>query len=157
APFRDLQADDVRPNEKKRLLKALGTMVTRRRNRLLVKLTGWPRTGFLTELFPDALFIHVYRDGRAGANSLINTGFWGGWGGPEKWRWGPLAPELQEEWSRLDKSFVVLAGIQWKIMMDACEEAKKELPAKQFLEVRYEDFAADPEEAFSQILHFCGL
>jgi hypothetical protein len=157
APFRDLRADDLRPNEKNRILKALEKMPTKKRSRLLVKLTGWPRTGFLSEIFSDALFIHVYRDGRAVANSLINAVFWGGWGGPDQWRWGPLSPESQQEWDRSDKSFIVLAGIQWKIMMDAFEEAKKRLPATQFMEVRYEEFAADPVAAFGEILKFCKL
>ena len=132
-------------------------MVTKKRTRLLVKLTGWPRIGFLTEVFPDALFIHVCRDGRAVANSLINVDFWGGWGGPEQWRWGPLSPEQHREWDRSGKSFIVLAGIQWKIMMDSVEEAKKTLPMTQFMEVRYEEFAADPLAAFKDILKFSEL
>jgi hypothetical protein len=157
APFRDLRSDDVRLNEKKRIIPVLERMLTKKRSRMLIKFVGWPRTSFLAEIFPDALFIHLYRDGRAVANSYLNVGFWGGWGGPQQWRWGALASNLQDEWCRYDKSFVVLAAIQWKILMDSIEEAKKSLSSGQFMDVRYEHFVADPLEAFKEILSFCGL
>jgi len=157
APFRDLLADDVRANEKKKVRRVLEGMVTKRRNRMLVKLTGWPRTGFLSEIFPDALFIHVLRDGRAVTNSLINAVFWKGWGGPEQWQWGPLSEEQQAEWEKHDKSFLVLAGIQWKILMDSFDRAKAQLPAGRYMEVRYEDFAVDPQGMFGKVLDFCQL
>lgn len=53
--------------------------------------------------------------------------------------------------------FVVLAGLQWKIVMDSFEEAKKTLPPTQFMEVRYEEFVADPALAFESILEFCQM
>lgn len=156
-PFRDLRADDVRPNEKARVQQVLESMLTPRRQRLLVKITGWPRIGFLREIFPDALFIHMLRDGRAVTNSLLNTDFWWGWRGPENWRWGPLTAEQQAEWERHDRSFVALAAIQWKIMMDAFEQARTLVPPSQFMEIKYEDFAVDPIAGFGPILEFCGL
>ncbi len=157
APFRDLVAEDVRPNECKKIRRVLESMVTPKRDRLLIKLTGWPRTGFLTEIFPDALFIHVVRDGRAVANSLLNTDFWKGWGGPEQWQWGPLSEEEQAEWDRHGRSFVALAAIQWKILMRSFESAKKSLPGSQYMELKYERFATDPQGMFAQVLDFCGL
>lgn len=157
APFRDLTADDVRPNEKRRLRQVLEGMTTARRDRLLVKLTGWPRTGFVREIFLDAVFIHVYRDGRAVANSLLNVDFWKGWGGPEAWQWGPLGAADQEAWDRHGRSFVALAAIQWKVLMESYERAKPLVPVAQYLDVKYEDFAADPLEKFAEVLRFCGL
>ena len=156
-PCRDLLAEDMRPNEKRKVRKVLEQMVTPHRSRLLVKLTGWPRTGFLSEIFPDALFIHMVRDGRAVTNSLINTDFWQGWSGPEHWQWGALTPEQQAEWEASGRSFVVLAAIQWKIVMEAFEKARPGLPSSQYLEIKYEDFAADPAGMFGQILEFCQL
>jgi omega-hydroxy-beta-dihydromenaquinone-9 sulfotransferase len=156
-PCRDLAASDVRPLVKQKITKILAAMLTSKRNRLLVKLTGWPRTGFLSEIFPTALFIHVIRDGRAVANSLLDMDFWDGWRGPPTWRWAELSPAYQAEWRKSQESFIVLAAIQWKILMDSFEQVKKVLPAKRFLEVKYEDFIADPKRCFAGVLHFCQL
>jgi hypothetical protein len=156
-PCRDLRSDDVRPVEARRLTNILAEMVTPKRNRLLTKLTGWPRIGYLYEVFPEALFIRVYRDGRAVANSLMEFKYWDGWRGPGQWRGGELSPEHRAEWHRHDRSFVALAAILWKIHMDAFETAKAVVPASRFIEVRYEDFTADPEGSFGEILRFTGL
>ncbi|MGH8165623.1 MAG: sulfotransferase, partial [Woeseiaceae bacterium] len=77
-PFRDLTADDVTPHIHERMQQAVGRIKTPSRDRVLIKLTGWPRISFLQEIFPDARFIHILRDGRAAVNSLIQTAFWGG-------------------------------------------------------------------------------
>jgi hypothetical protein len=156
-PSRDLVAGDVRPRVKQKITEILGAMLTSKRNRLLVKLTGWPRTGFLAEMFPSAYFIHIIRDGRAVANSLLDMDFWDGWRGPPTWRWGELSPAYQEEWQAAEKSFIVLAAIQWKLLMDSFEEAKRILPPERFLEVKYEELVAARKATFAKVLDFCQL
>jgi hypothetical protein len=91
-PCRDLLPQDVTLKKKEAIQNVVAQMLTRKRNRLVVKITGWPRIGFLKEIFPDAKFIHILRDGRAVANSYINVPFWWGWRGLANWRWGPLTP-----------------------------------------------------------------
>ena len=56
----------------------------RRRARplFLHKFTGWPRAGLLHAVFPEARFVHVVRDGRAVASSLVQQPWWPGFGGP---------------------------------------------------------------------------
>jgi Sulfotransferase family len=156
-PCRDLRADDATPHAVASLRRVAESLVTPHRPRLLAKITGWPRLGFLHAVFPDARFVHVYRDGRAFANSLLQVDFWLGWRGPEQWRWGPLDETLRQEWERHDRSFVALAGIQWKLLMRAIETAKQSIPASSLLEIRYEDFAARPVEVFQKVAEFCGL
>jgi hypothetical protein len=157
APCRDLSAADVSVKTKNSILDAMSKMTTEKRTRLLLKITGWPRTGFLSEVFPDAKFIHVIRDGRAVANSLINVGFWRGWEGPEGWRWGPLSPAYEQEWIDHDRSFIVLAAIQWKMLMDAAEEAIKNLEPSRFLQVKYEALCARPIGLFKEVTEFCEI
>lgn len=155
-PCRDLLASDVRPNEIGRITRAFEQMLTPRRRRLLVKLTGWPRIGFLARMFPGALFVHMVRDGRAVANSLLNVDFWQGWGGPA--RLGlELGDEERDEWRHSGYSFVVLAAIQWKRWMNAYEAARSQIPPRQYLEIKYEDFAANPSATFGEVLEFCHL
>jgi hypothetical protein len=157
APYRDLVAADVTDKTKKHVPRTMARILTEKRNRLLLKITGWPRISFLSEVFEDAIFIHVMRDGRAVANSMLNVYFWQGWKGPQNWGWGELLPDQKKEWNEHGQSFVALAAIQWKILMDAMEKAKKTVSSEKFLEIRYEDLCADPLGPLQKVTQFCEL
>ena len=154
-PFRDLTSDDVSPYIRARMKRAVENIATRSRGRVLIKLTGWPRIAFLQEIFPDAKFVHVLRDGRAAANSLLHTEFWRGWKGPSQWRWGELDAEHTAQWDRWDRSFIALAALQWKRFIESMAIASKGVD--NFLEVRYEDICADPQNGFRQLAEFCDI
>ena len=156
-PCRDLVRSDVSAKVKKQVRAALQAMLTPERNRMLVKITGWPRIGFLNEIFEDAKFIHIKRDGRAVASSLLHVGFWRGWYGPQGWRAGLLSAEDQATWESYDRSFTALAGIEWRIQMRAMEAARRALDPKLFYEVKYEAFCEQPLETFRQVLEFAEL
>jgi sulfotransferase family protein len=156
-PCRDLVRSDVTARVKQQLHDGFGAMLTRRRNRLLLKITGWPRMGFLNEVFEDARFIHIMRDGRAVASSLMHVDFWRGWYGPQGWRGGLLSPEDHALWESYDRSFTALAGIEWRIQMRAMDAARKQLDPRLFMEVRYEAFCEQPMETFRRVLEFAEL
>ncbi|HEX7323841.1 MAG TPA: sulfotransferase [Rhodanobacteraceae bacterium] len=156
-PCRDLLASDVTAAVARKAPRAVARLATAGKSRVLVKITGWPRVGYLRELFPDAKFIHVYRDGRAVANSLLEVGFWRGWQGPDGWRAGEMGPAQRAEWELHAKSFVALAGIQWKLLMAAMDRAASLVPQADFLHVRYEDFVANPLACFRHVAEFCDL
>jgi hypothetical protein len=132
-------------------------MLTAKRNRLLIKITGWSRIGFLNEIFDDARFIHILRDGRAVASSLLHVNFWRGWHGPQSWRAGLLSPEDQATWESYDRSFTALAGIEWRIQMRAMEAARKALDPGLFHELKYETFCEQPVESFRRVLEFAEV
>jgi hypothetical protein len=152
-----LTAEDVTNDVLRRVREAMLSLPTARRPHLLLKVTGWPRIGFLRKIFPEARFIHVLRDGRAVASSLLKVDWWWGWRGPSVWRWGELSPEHRSEWERSGKSFIALAGIQWKILMDAAEQAVKELPPDRLWEVKYEALCQDPMRHMEAACRFAGL
>ncbi len=156
-PCRDLLSEDVSIKIKKDVRKVFSEILTPKRNRLLIKITGWPRIGFLKEIFEDAKFIHIIRDGRAVVNSLHNVDFWWGWGGPQKWRWGVLSEIYKDEWEKHNKSFVALAGIEWKILIEATEKASRDLKKKDFLQIRYKDLCANPLKTFKNVVNFSEL
>ncbi|HLV79998.1 MAG TPA: sulfotransferase [Chthonomonadaceae bacterium] len=156
-PYRDLLASDVTPYTKKSVVQVMEKMLTPKRNRLCIKITGWPRIGFLREIFPDARFVHILRDGRAVANSNIQVDFWDGWLGPSRWKFGDLTPGEMEAWKRHHESFVALAGIEWNRLMAATIKASQPLGPDTFLEIKYEDACADPVSAFRKIADFCEL
>lgn len=156
-PCRDLIPEDVTNKVRKNVINALERTLSKKRYRLLMKITGWPRIGFLHELFNDAKFIHVVRDGRAVVNSLITRDWWWGWRGPQNWRWGELTPAQKEEWEKFNQSFIALAAIQWKILMDAVEKSKKYINENNFLEIQYEELCTSPISVFKKAADFCDL
>lgn len=153
-PCRDILAADVTVKNKKNVRNALSKILTQKRNRLLVKLTGWPRISLIQEIFNDAKFIHIVRDGRAVVNSMINVNWWEGWKGPHNWRWGELTPSQQAEWEKCDRSFIALAGIEWNILMAAMEKVKLQIKPENFLEIKYENLCDRPIETFNNVLNF---
>jgi len=156
-PVRDLTENDLTNKSIKNTQKVMQMMQTKKRNRLLIKITGWSRIRLLKKIFPDAKFIHVVRDGRGVANSLINVDFWQGYKGPNKWRWGPLDELYQKEWEKYNKSFIVLAAIQWKMLVESVEKSKKLLPDSQFIEIKYEELMANSLNVFRKVIDFCEL
>jgi len=156
-PCRDLTKDDITSRSRRNIVNGLSEITTKKRHRLLLKITGWPRTGFLSDVFPDAKFIHIMRDGRAVVNSLINVGFWSGWKGPSNWRWGELSSEHHSEWIASDRSFFVLAALEWKIQMEAIKKALSVLDQSNVFEFKYEDFVRNPKDMIKKASQFSNL
>lgn len=156
SPVRDLDERDCGPWLSERVHACFARRAGNQ-DAFVHKFTGWPRARFLRCALPTARFIHVVRDGRAVANSWLQVPWWRGFGGPAQWQWGPLPPDLARQWEDSDRSFAVLAGLLWRMLLDAYDVARDALPAESWLEVRYEDVAARPEEEFRKMLDFCGL
>ena len=156
--FRDLVAADAMPWVADRFRAFFTERARAQRKPVFVhKYTGWPRTGFVREVFPEARFINVTRDGRAVAASALRTSWWKGHMGPEAWQWGPLPPAYAAEWEASGYSFPVLAAQCWKILMDAYAAARNLVPADRWMDVRFEDVLADPDARFKEMLAFMGL
>ncbi len=156
-PCRDLTAADVSEKVKRDVRRAFSQTMTGKRDRLLIKITGWPRIGFLQEIFPDARFIHVKRDERSVVNSLLNIDWWSGWRGPHNWRWGELTPAQYESWLKFDRSFVALACIEMQILSEAMKQAKQSVKKSNFREIDYDDLCADPMRIYQEVVDFCEL
>lgn len=154
---RSLRETDVRKSVKSDLRELVEEVVKYQfGDRFLYKYTGWPRIGFFNSIFPDAKFIHLVRDGRAVAHSLLNVDWWRGWEGPQNWRWGELPEQYRQEWEDLDYSFAILAGIEWKIILDQVRKNKHKIEGR-FFEAKYEKLIKEPTEVFEEIINFCEL
>lgn len=155
-PYRDVLASDVTPWLRDRTRRFFAERADRQsESAFLHKFTGWPRTGLLHAAFPTARYVEIVRDGRAVVNSWLQMPWWQGHLGPGRWHWGPLSRRHEEEWKASGESFVVLAAIAWKILIDAADAARSELPSGAWLRIRYEDVLADPALQFGRMLdHF---
>jgi hypothetical protein len=158
SPVHDLTADDLTPWLERRLRAFFEERRQQQRRPVFMhKFTGWPRARFLDHAFPEARFIHVVRDGRAVASSLMQRPWWRGYLGPEGWGFGPLPDPYRDIWERSHRSLVVLAGLEWRVLMDAFDASRSAVPADRWLDVRYEDFVREPRGQVERMLGFIGL
>ncbi|NIL95573.1 MAG: hypothetical protein GTO62_00095, partial [Planctomycetales bacterium] len=82
----------------------------------------------LWELFPDAKYIHVVRDGRDVAHSVMSR------------YWGPKN--------------IYTAASEWAAQVGLVRDFLQTVPAEQRLEVRYEDLLAEPIGVFRKVIDF---
>ncbi len=155
---RDLVADDVTPWLDSQFYNFFLQRYNKQRKKIFLhKYTGWSRIGFFLKIFPETKFIHLIRDGRAVANSWLQMPWWRGYRGPENWLWGNLLEPYLSEWHESKQSYITLAAIGWKILINSYEQASRDLTKEQYLCLRYEDFLINPYETIKNLLSFIGL
>jgi len=86
----------------------------------------------LAQLFPEAKFVHIIRDGRAVALSYLDRPEWG--------------PETMAE-----------AANHWKNRVRRGRAGGRAIGADRYMEVRYEDVVAAPESVARRVCDFLGL
>ena len=128
------------------------------RTRLCAKFTGPSRISFLRYIFPDALFIHIVRDGRAVTHSLLRVPFWSEKGGLTGPFWQNGLPQASiDKWNDEGNDPGILAAIQWSHIVDSTRKSGGELGTESYMEVRYEDFVENPSDCLESMQHFAGL
>lgn len=142
-----------------RVRRAVGDVLKyQRKKRFATKLTGPGRIAYLASIFPDAVFIHVVRDGRSVIHSLLKVGFWKQKGGLERpfWRNGLRQNDLQQ-WNNNRRDPSVLAALQWARVLETTRQEASLLEAYQYQEIRYEDFVSEPVKMLSRLYDASGL
>jgi hypothetical protein len=129
------------------------------KERFLSKYTDFPRIKYLSQVFPDAVFIHVVRDGRAVAYSYyssMRSGAFCTWDERHWWMSGwPTA--WREEWSEKYGCPLSFAAYQWKFFLSEIWEDSNVLPSDRFLEFNYKDLMESPKAVLQRIFQKCDL
>lgn len=148
-------AGDVAPADERRIKGAFGFY--QRMYGKAVFVNKCPRSsvriGYINAMFPDARYIHVYRDGRAVVNSILDISArerfrqqipLGGFCKPANWR--ELAQQEPLE----------CHARQWSGIMQAIRTDSSVVQADRWLDVRYEDFCRAPSEVMQRVFSFIG-
>ena len=85
----------------------------------------------LYSIFPDAKYIHMVRDGRDVANSVMGR------------YWGPKN--------------TYTAAVEWRDAIRKVAAFVEGFPKDQVLEVRYEDFLNDPLDVYAKLIEFLDI
>jgi hypothetical protein len=125
--------------------------VSRRARFLNKNVRNSRRLRYLHALFPDAFFIHIIRDGRAVANSLLDMEWWPSlslW-----WAEGQTPTGLQAE--GVDPALT--AARVWRADVERVYQDRVYVPPEQYVEIRYERLVRDKIGEMRRILDFCDL
>ena len=147
------------PDVKSRLHEAvINTLLYQGKKRFATKLTGPARILYLRSIFPDAIFVHVIRDGRAVVDSLLRVDFWREKGGHERPFWkNALGKDDFIELDTYGAGPVALAAIEWRNVIESIRGEAEDLGGKEYIEVKYEDFVKSPTKTVGMIYEFCSL
>jgi len=153
---------DVRKGKKLSRLFRFATIVERRPI-LVEKLPiNNFRLNLIHTIFPDARFIHIYRNGLEVARSIGRASEGGGWFGANSYKWDMLVnysrtiddtkhlPELCATYH--DKGL-----LEWRLSTETAVGFLSRLSDAAFLEVSYDEFIDDPVGTISRILEFIGV
>jgi hypothetical protein len=108
----------------------------------------------LLEIFPDARFIHVYRDGRDVVSSILENDFW------------PIGsketlPHMLARFPKLrdyvDKVTLELAAGFWADLIEIARDVAADAPLDRYRDVRFEDLVARPKDVVAELCAFLGI
>lgn len=161
-PPRRRTAADVSESEIERMRTATRRYLRAQgKSRFLSKYTDFSRIEYLTQVFPEATFVHVVRDGRAVAASyhqkIVTGEFIGAW---EKRTWWmqDWPPEWQNIWNEEYQDPLTFAAFQWgNFVRKLREEAADMLSSERYFEVRYEGIMDQSQSCLGEILRKVGL
>jgi len=107
---------------------------------------------FLNKIFPDSLFVHIVRDGRAVVNSILKRrresrgeAFW----------WGAKPPN----WRELEKlSILKQISMQWLTIINIIEaDVKETINLERYYLIKYENLVNNPKAEIEKLLEFLEL
>lgn len=147
-----LGRDDVLQGEAERVHEMASSLMRwQRRPRFLNKNTrSTRRIGWLDTIFPDAIWIHVVRDPRATASSLLRVHWWGDLA---IWCAGGVTPRA---WEAQGHDAAELAAQLWttetQLVLDHADGI-----GERYKRVTYEALVTDPASVTREILDHAGL
>jgi len=110
------------------------------------------RLRFLQAVFPTLKVVHLVRDGRAVAASILKRRLHDR-GRLDEW-WGARPPGWH---SRLDDRPIQQAAWTWRQSLEYAREAATHLGDDQYLELRYESLTRDPESTLHTLFSWADL
>lgn len=159
-----LTADDVDPEKSRKLSRLFRFETIRQRRSVLVEklpINNF-RLDFLHEIFPDARFIHIYRNGLEVARSIEKLSNEGRWFGAGNYKWDRLVDYATRSGEAAGLPSLCTTDfdkglLEWRLSTEAAVTFLRSLPDDAFFEVSYDLFVDDPNGTILQILAFIGI
>jgi len=148
-----MEAQDVTPAARRFFRRTVETHLRLfRRERFLARCPRLAlRVNYFREIFPEAKFIHLVRDGRAVCRSVMRV-----WETSRRRtdRWDVKPPGWEQH---IGDGPIGAAAFQWRELVNYAETQGKAMGPGRFLTVTYESLVKEPDAVLGRIGAFCGL
>ena len=120
------------------------------------------RLKFIRAIFPNARFVHIYRNGLEVARSIEKTCEDGAWFGADSYKWDKLVEYAQErgeigQLTEICTTYFDKGLFEWRLSTEAVVEFLKTLPDNQYYELSYDELMDEPVEVVARVLDFIGV
>ncbi len=118
------------------------------------------RIPFIERIFPDALYVFLWRDPRGNLASIMEAWQSGAWRTYERLDGfdGPWSMLLPPGWQEMrGRPLEELAAFQWESANRIALGDLAQLPRERWTSLRYEDLVADPRGTIAALCRFAGL
>ncbi len=118
------------------------------------------RIPFIDRVFPDALFVFLWRDPRGNLASIMDAWAAGRWQTYPRLDGfdGPWSLLLPPSWETMrGRSLQEIAAFQWQSANRIALDDLAQLPRERWTSVRYEELVADPRGTIERLCRFSGI
>jgi hypothetical protein len=120
------------------------------------------RLEFIHRIFPDARFVHIFRNGLEVARSIEKESERGEWFGAHSYKWQQLADyaasrEETRDLPALCTTYREMGLLEWRLSTEAVVAFLARLPDDAYIEINYDEFVAQPVETIAQLQRFVGV
>jgi uncharacterized protein (TIGR03032 family) len=119
------------------------------------------RIPFLNAVFPDALFIYLYREPQENISSILEA-----WRSQRfvtypqlsGWQGEPWSLVLTPDWQKLNgKSLAEIAATQWQLTNQILLDDLEQLPRDRWCAISYADFLNNPQQECQRLCDFARI
>jgi len=148
---RKTTAGDLTEGMEKRFKKVIRAHLrfTGKKRFLSKQTSNTQRIELIHTMFPDAYYVHIIRNGRAVANSLLNVRWWNN---VDIWWLGYKPPK----WEELGREPIELCALHWKRDVEEILH-NRHLFGNRYIEVRYEELVEKPVDVIHEVVRSCEL
>jgi LPS sulfotransferase NodH len=120
------------------------------------------RLRFIHAIFPDARYIHIYRNGLEVASSIARANRTGDWFGSGGYKWNQLVEYATAEGRAGDVPALCTTDferglLEWRLSTEAAISFLGELADNAYFELSYDDFVTHSADAVARIFKFIGV
>ncbi len=120
------------------------------------------RLDFIQKSFPDARFIHIYRNGLEVARSMEKASKGGGWFGANSYKWNLLSKHARnnDETRHLPELCTTYHDkglLEWRLSTESAVAFLRNASEAAFIEVSYNEFIDNPVKTVSKLVEFIGV
>jgi hypothetical protein len=117
------------------------------------------RVEFIHSIFPDARFIHIYRNGLEVALSIQKASDNGDWFGANEYKWERLKEySIQSSDTiglpELCDNYYSKGLLEWRLSTESAVRFLSTLPQEKYFEISYAELSSKPIETINQVLAY---